>query len=275
MTFSQQYGQVLRNCMVRGAIETNVRTKTRVRIAKQAQHLNFDLGEYSKIPLPGNRTIWPHVAAAEVAWQFLGTQDPEFIMKHAPKIWGKFIEDGKLKAAYGYRWKHAFNRNQLALAIEALNKDPSNRQIFISSWDPSCDGLGEPNQPKNIPCPLGFTLNIIDGCLNMSVLVRSSDVYVGLPYDVLGYALMLDAIASSLSVSRGNLSFTLAHAHVYEPHWKHADEDLRTSWHEHITDIDFPGLSIDEILSDPDAYVQHFKSMKINNFRDPKPEVIE
>jgi len=273
--FKDIYKDILIKVYDQGVCETNKRTNTLIKVAREPIFFNIDLSN-NLLPIAGNRTIWPHIAAAEVAWQTQGTKDPEFILKYAPKLWSKFIEDGELKSAYGYRWHKNFNRDQIKLAIEALIEDPTNRQVYISNWDPSTDGLGEPNQPKNIPCPLGFTLNIIDNKLNMSVMIRSSDVYVGLPYDVLAYSLTLDLIAKTLGISKGNISFTLSHAHIYQPHFKAVEENLRGDQTEFKDiNIEFKQATYSQVQTYPDVFVKVYKEEKIENFWNPKPEVIE
>lgn len=283
--------EVYRHLMVElhnhGVVETNARTNTRIKLIRGAWAFKLDMLP-GKLPVPGNRKYFPHVAAAEVAWQLLGTKDPAFIMRHAPKVWGKFVEDGELKTAYGYRWKEHFGRDQLHLAVDELRSNPTNRQLYVSAWDPSSDGLGGP-QPKNIPCPVGFAVSRFDDDLHMSVHVRSSDAFVGLPYDVMGYALMLDAIAAEVDCRPATLAFTLAHVHLYEPHWKMNEactvgctvggtdvKGASTSW---VTGCEpnLPGWSIKRIVKDPDGYVEVVKGLTRrvgSNSWNPMPEVI-
>ncbi len=256
-----------------GVAEINKRTNSIIYISPKPLFFEIDLNN-NYLPIAGNRTIWPYIAAAELAWQLQGTKNPAFITKYAPKIWSDFIENGQIKTAYGYRWKNAFGRDQINLALKALKKDPTNRQIYISNWDPMFDGLGEPNQPKNIPCPIGFSLNIIDQQLNMSVFIRSSDIFVGLPYDILTYSLTLDLFATSLGIEKGNISFTLAHAHLYECHMKFVADNITNQNWENIN-IEFQSNTIEEVEKNPDNYVIGYKNLKINNFHNPKPEIVK
>lgn len=294
-TFSGSYKHLLRSIYRDGEIEVNARTNTAIKMLAGGTSFKIDLAE-GKLPVAGNRTYWPHIAAAEVAWQFMGTKDPTFILKHAPKLWSKFVEDGELKTAYGFRWSHAFGRDQLRMAVETLRNDPTNRQVFISAWDPRVDGLGAPDPPKNIPCPVGFTLSRTGNRVHMSVLMRSSDVYVGLPYDVMAYTLTLDAICASIGCLPGTLHFTLAHPHVYKPHWdmmranvgepwlssewneskKHGNH--QDDWAVHTCEPALPAFSIEGILQDPDGYVSHVKRLAARTVQhpwNPMPPVVE
>lgn len=289
----EAYRGLLSELLNHGVEEVNARTSTKIKMLQGAHSFKLDLLD-GRLPVPGNRRYYPHIAAAEVAWQFMGTKDPAFIVGKAPKLWSKFIEDGELKTAYGYRWRKAFGRDQLELAMAELRANPTNRQLYVSSWDPSSDGLGGP-QPKNIPCPVGFAVSRFRDDLHMTVLVRSSDVFVGLPYDVMGYALTLDAIAASVGCRPASLHFTLAHPHLYEPHWlatkaclgvemtgyeRSKDrrvEGASSSW---VTGCEpnLPGWTVEQVLRDPDGYVEIVKTLAKrvgNNSWDPMPEVIE
>lgn len=291
-SMNENYRDLLTELKNYGETEVNARTKTEITMLLGGHSFKLDMAE-NYLPVPGNRRYYPHVAAAEVAWQFMGTKDPSFILAKAPKLWSKFVEKelvdsdtnptGKhisvLKTAYGYRWRQAFGRDQLMLAIRELESNPTNRQLWIQAWDPRCDGLGGP-QPKNIPCPIGFTLSRFDGKIHMSVFVRSSDVFVGLPYDVMGYALTLDAIAATVGCEPGTLHFTLAHPHLYEPHYDDALTSLDASpWmNKYEVQPKLPGWDVGNILTDPDGYVDIVKKLCSGLHKhswDPMPPVIE
>lgn len=310
--FHEAYRGLLSELVNHGVTEVNERTKTEIKMLQGARSFKLDLSD-GRLPVAGNRRYYPHVAAAETAWQFMGTKDPTFILGKAPKLWSKFLETettrlgGRdaddddevverqvLKTAYGYRWRHAFGRDQLALAVHELKTNPTNRQLFISAWDPRSDGLGGP-QPKNIPCPVGFTVSRFGNDLHMAVFIRSSDVFVGLPYDVMGYALTADAIAATVGLRPKSLHFTLAHAHLYKPHWNATRacltanwgvdewreakefEKASTAWAKDVQP-NLPGWDIQAILDNPDGYVSIVKALASRtnqNSWDPMPDVIE
>ncbi|KFH18457.1 thymidylate synthase [Brucella abortus] len=277
-TMHEAYRGLLSELYHRGLWETNARTGVGIKMVEGGWSFKLDLSD-GRLPVAGNRRYFPRVAAAEVAWQFMGTKDPAFIVGKAPKLWEKFVEDGELKTAYGYRWREHFGRDQLALAIRELRDNPTNRQLYISAWDPAADGLGGP-QPKNIPCPVGFSLTRTEDRLHCSVFIRSSDVFVGLPYDVMGYALTLDAVAASAGLIPGTLHVTLAHPHYYDPHAQAVEDCVygeRSTWASGV-EPNLPGWSVEDILSDPDGYVTQVgrlaKRVEAPEWN-PMPEVIE
>jgi thymidylate synthase len=237
--------------------EVNERTGAVIFASPVPIHFNLDLRD-GQLPLCGIRKTFPRTAAAEVAWFLLGSKDVSFIREYAP-IWDKFVEeDGTTVAgAYGHRWREHFGRDQVAKAIKALQNNSTDRRVVVMAWDPGSDGLGVPS--KNVPCPLGFTLSIVDGRLNSAMFIRSSDVFVGLPYDVMGHALLMQAIANSIGGLKGlgTMSVTLAHPHLYDVHEQMALEALKS---EPSTDTRLlPPWSVEQIEDDPHGYVLNVK----------------
>jgi thymidylate synthase len=279
-SFREVYEPLLMRLLKSEIVETNERTGKQIRMLPHPVSFNLDLTD-RRVPVCGVRKTWAGTAAAEVAWFLMGTQDASFITKHAP-IWDKFVEtwdhvievgfDGRddvvkltgVKAAYGYRWRNHFDRDQLTCAMNALAANPSDRRIWVQAWDPSEDGLGAEGQ-ANVPCPIGFTLSIVDGRLNSALFIRSSDVFVGLPYDVMGHALLMDAILAHLRllgspVTRlGTMCVTLAHPHLYCVHEDMARESLGGQPSDDSAVM--PGWCVGQIVSAPDDYVAAVKNV--------------
>jgi thymidylate synthase len=265
VTFNAFYAMVLLAIMRGGRDEFNERTNTWVRTAYAPLSICFEMGP--TLPLIGGRRTYPKTMAAEIAWYLQGTQDVTWLRNYT-KIWDGFVEDDGVTVAnsYGYRWRKHFGRDQIALAINALADNNSTRQAVVTAWDPAVDGLG--NQAKNVPCPTHFTLNIKPGpmgtdykVLNSALFIRSSDVTVGLPYDVGGHCLLLEAIRQSIaprldpSLKLGSIHVTLADAHIYQEHLSVAEHMLLNP--EAATpQVHYPLFNVDEIVEDPDAYVK-------------------
>ena len=288
--FDEQYILLLKKIMSEGFIEFNKRTNTEIKALSQ-RTLVFTL--INHIPVVGARRILPHVAAAELAWTLSGTQNTAFIKEYS-KMWSKFEDEpGKVIPAYGYRWRHHFGRDQLQCAITALRKDRSNRQIWVTAWDASQDGLTNIGYYKNVPCPLGFMLNTIGDKLNMTVIIRSSDTVVGLPYDVMMYTLLLSALAKSIGLPTGKIFFMLNHAHIYKSHYALAERMIRSFEKYTILGapidqafvpqaIPIPEHNIQDILDEPKNYVESIKEsykLSLDNFEAKPvletPEVIQ
>jgi thymidylate synthase len=209
-----------------------------------------------KMPVPGNRKVYPKTAAVEAAWFLRGDRNTGFLKKHGCNIWDKFLDEGsedQISSAYGYRWREAFGRDQIQCAIDALIANPTDRRIFISAWDPAMDGLGTPKQ-KNVPCPTSFSLTIVDGRLNFTLFKRSTDVFVGLPYDVMGLFLVQSMLALEIGVKPGFFSVMMAHPHLYEPHWEMAAASLENPPVANCPNV--PYVSMTEASTDWDGFVE-------------------
>lgn len=277
-SFALEYVQIL-NAALHATVEMNQRTKTRIKVLPGG--VSFKLALFDgMLPTCGVRKTYPRSAAAEVAWFLQGTRDVTWLRNQCP-LWDKFVEeDGvTVKNAYGYRWRKHFGRDQINGAVKALVADSSDRQVMVCAWDPSTDGLDSP-RTKNVPCPTNFTLSMEEGTsgsyLHSSLFIRSSDLFVGLPYDVMGHAMLMQLFARTLGTALGSMHVTLAHAHLYEPHWKMAEVALR----QRVTCPRIPmdnGHTIEIATANPDRLVAHYAGLAATAewpSYNPLPEVI-
>lgn len=256
--FGLIYHDILSAVMSHGIVEKNRRTDTHIRMLPEgisfALHLNDNV-----LPTCGLRKTKPWHAAAEAAWCFMGHDHINWLRQHT-KAWDQFAEpDGRLPQAYGARWKFAFSEtndhgiqcDQVAEAVRRLENDMSDRRVWITSYHPVED-LVKTGQ-KTVPCPVGFSLSIMDGQLCSSLMIRSSDLYFGLPYDVMRHALVMAAFAATLGVGLGHMRVTLAHPHVYRPQWPNVISMLGNVVK--IPYIVMPNWKIDHIVKSPNEYV--------------------
>lgn len=286
MTFAQEYVHLLDGVLRHGFDEKNNRTGVMIK-ALECYTFHISLGD-GVLPTCGIRQTKPHIAAAELAWCLLGHNHIDWLRKHT-KVWDPFADvtdcaacdgtgvtefldsytesvqanceecgtSGKtywLEQAYGNRWRNTFGRDQLAMAIRALRHDSTDRRIWISSWDPATDGLGASGQ-KTVPCPVGFTLSILNGKLNSTFVIRSSDLYMGLPYDVMRHALLMSAVAAEIGIkSLGIMQVSIAHPHIYQPHFDIA-KSLVDGRKLVVPAMHMPKMTTKDIVDDPDGYV--------------------
>lgn len=288
--FRDQYRRLLRTLMEPGPDrfeELNQRTGHSIRALRGGTSITIDL-EDGMLPLVDCRKTFPKSAAAETAWYLLGRQETTFIDRYAKRMWDKFKEDdGTVKAAYGYRWRRHFSRDQLMDCVNALAKDPSDRRCYVSAWDPGEDGCGRQGQ-KNVPCPVGFTLSLAEGRLNSTLLIRSSDVFVGLPYDVMGHAMLMAAASASIAAASGRgvrqlgvMHVSIAHPHIYDSHYGMAWDCLQDFKYDvRVVRPIVPllGWSVGQVMEEPDGFVAAYKGLQ--DWSEwpafcPVPEVIE
>lgn len=260
--FASIYNDLLKETLDLSNTEMNARTGALIFIGNP-QAFTLDLSD-NLLPTCGYRKTYPHVAAAEVAWCLLGHNHINWLRKHT-HVWDDFAtikkplgkETRVLWEAYGHRWRHAFGVDQVSAAVGRLIRDSSDRRVWISSWDPRVD-LDLNNRAKTVPCPVGFTLSVVDKKLRSTLMIRSSDLFMGLPYDVMRHALFMSAAAVNIGVMPGLMTVMLAHPHIYETHLTRVTEMLRDD--PKSPGMQMPDWSIDRVMEQPDDYVSRMRA---------------
>lgn len=220
--FDKVYKKALAEIINSGIEEKNERTGYHVK-AVPGLTFHVDFG----FPLLTLRKIPIKIFVAEQIWYMTGSNNPDDFFSKYSKIWEEFREnDGTVAAAYGYRWRKQFGRDQITDLVNLLKKDPSSRHGVVVTWDPADDGLGTGTKKKNVPCPYTFTVNIIGGKLHMHNIIRSNDMMLGAPHDVAGFALLQYLLAAKLEVKPGVYTHSVSNAHIYENHYEQARELL-------------------------------------------------
>lgn len=226
--FDQQYKQAIWDIMNKGNEEFNERTGHKT---KALPGITFYLDE--GFPLLTLRKIPIKIFVAEQIWFLTGSNRPDEFLAKFTKIWDDFKEeDGTIAAAYGYRWRKHFGRDQIGQLISHLKEQPGSRHAVVIAWDPADDGLGYGTKKKNVPCPYTFTANIIGNKLHMHSIIRSNDMILGCPHDVAGFALLQHILAAKLGVKPGQLTHSISNAHVWDINFKAAWEILERA-HNH------------------------------------------
>jgi thymidylate synthase len=144
---------------------------------------------------------------AEWLWIALGRDDLAALARYNPKMTA-FSDDGlALAGAYGPRL-----HGQWRWALDKLRQDPDTRQAVCSIWTPA------PPDSLDIPCTLSFQYLLREGKLNCVATMRSSDAWLGLPYDVFAFAMLANGLAGELGVEPGWLQVNIGSSHLYLEH---------------------------------------------------------
>jgi thymidylate synthase len=167
---------------------------------------------YPVLTLPGRKLNYKFMAA-EALWILEGSDRVADLAPYNPAM-ARFSDDGvTLAGAYGPRFVA-----QLSYVLAKLKEDRDTRQATLTLWTPN------PTQSKDIPCTVAMDFKIRDDRLNLHVFMRSSDVWLGLPYDVFSFTMIACLVACHLNaagppVTPGTLYLTAASSHVYEAQW--------------------------------------------------------
>ena len=255
MIRTTEYLGYLKKVMFEGEEELNQRTGLKT---KRLLGTIVDLTREDGIFSP--RKVSAKVAAAEAAWMLMGTTETAWINRQT-NIWKKFEDEGNpgtISTAYGFRLRHAFNgRDQILEAIEILKEDPSTRQCLLMNWDPRVDGLMRQGRSKNVPCPFSFQLLVTGGEGFAVVYQRSADSVIGIPYDLMYYYILAQAVFNSAGYPFYGVRIMVGDAHVYENHYELAERMLGCELPNHPHYLRH-SWTVDEILERPDDFVSNF-----------------
>jgi thymidylate synthase len=220
--FDSIYQEILKNILENGIREINERTGHETATLPGIS-FNIDI-EKDGFPMLSLRKIPIKMFVAEQVWFIAGLRKPADFLREYTKIWDDFTNPGDtVTVAYGYRWRHHFGRDQLGDLVKLLEADPSSRHGVVLAWDPGSDGLGGMKR-ANVPCPFGFSVNILGGRLHLHNFVRSNDMMLGNPADVAGFALLQCILAERLGVKPGIYTHSISNAHIYDIHYEAAAE---------------------------------------------------
>lgn len=167
------------------------------------------------LPVGVGRGTVPGIGAVEACQLIAGVSTPGLVIKVGPQFKNYAEDNGLFHGAYGLR-----TQGQYEKIIERLKQDPDTRQAVITIWNPELDLL--PSK-RDYPCTILHQFRIRDGKLNMTVFMRSNDVWLGAAYDFFQFTRVQLAIASVLGIPAGIYTHHVGSLHIYEQHYEKAE----------------------------------------------------
>ncbi|MBO7608272.1 MAG: thymidylate synthase [Paludibacteraceae bacterium] len=155
----------------------------------------------------------------ELLWFLKGDTNVKYLQEHGVRIWNEWADpDGDLGHIYGYQWRSwpdydGGHIDQIAEVVRTLKEDPNSRRIIVSSWNVA--DLKRMNLP---PCHAFFQFYVADGRLSLQLYQRSADIFLGVPFNIASYALLLQMMAQVTGLKAGDFVHTLGDAHIYTNH---------------------------------------------------------
>jgi thymidylate synthase len=155
----------------------------------------------------------------ELLWFIAGDTNVKYLQDNGVRIWNEWAdEQGDLGHVYGYQWRSwpdytGGHIDQLSEVINTLKNNPDSRRIIVSSWNVA--DLPNMNLP---PCHAFFQFYVADGKLSLQLYQRSADVFLGIPFNIGSYALLLQMMAQVTGLKAGDFVHTLGDAHIYVNH---------------------------------------------------------
>jgi thymidylate synthase len=183
----------------------------------------FDLRN-GDFPLLTTKKIFFKGVKVETLWYLRGETHIKYLKEHGVKIWDEWVKeetDMEVGPIYGPQWVtwnniHGDNINQIQKLVDEIKRAPRSKGLFVTSWNPAELGF---NFVKLRPCHGIFHCNIdSDGFLNMKMYQRSADMFLGVPFNIASYALLLMMLAQVTGLKPGRMIHTYGDAHIYENH---------------------------------------------------------
>ncbi len=155
----------------------------------------------------------------ELLWFIAGDTNVKYLQENGVRIWNEWAdENGDLGHIYGYQWRSwpdykGGHIDQLKEVIETIKNNPDSRRIIVSAWNVA--DLPNMNLP---PCHAFFQFYVADGKLSLQLYQRSADAFLGVPFNIASYALLLLMVAQETGLKPGDFVHTLGDAHIYTNH---------------------------------------------------------
>jgi thymidylate synthase len=194
---------------------------------------------YNTLPMNVGRGAVPGIGAVEACQLLSGTSFPDLVIAIGPQFQNYTEDNGIFHGAYGPR-----TNGQYDIIIDRLKADPDTRQAVITIWNPQYDL--QPSK-RDYPCTILHQFRIRNNKLNMSVYMRSNDVWLGAAYDFFQFTRVQLAVASVLGIEPGTYNHHVGSLHIYEQHYESADKLKYTD--ETVSIPYFTGRSWNEIKS--------------------------
>jgi thymidylate synthase len=175
---------------------------------------------YNTLPVGVNRGTVPGIGAVEACQLLSGTSFPDLVIAVGPQFSNYAEDNGLFHGAYGLR-----TNGQYEVVIDRLKTDPDSRQAVVTIWNPQLDLQA---QKRDYPCTILHQFRIRDNKLNMSVYMRSNDVWLGAAYDFFQFTRVQLAMASVLGIEPGKYAHHVGSLHIYEQHYKSAESLIYT-----------------------------------------------
>ena len=219
----KQYQDLLRHILATGR-EKGDRTGTGT-ISTFGYQMRFDLRE--GFPLLTTKKLHLKSIIYELLWFLRGDTNVQYLQEHGVRIWNEWArEDGDLGPIYGYQWRswpdyHGGHIDQIQQIIDQLRRDPESRRMLVSAWN-----VAQLDQMALAPCHCLMQFYVAEGRLSLQLYQRSADVFLGVPFNIASYALLLMMIAQVTGLEVGDFVHTFGDVHIYRDHLEQVELQL-------------------------------------------------
>lgn len=163
----------------------------------------------------------------ELLWFLAGDTNVKYLQDNGVRIWNEWAdEDGGLGHIYGYQWRSwpdykGGHIDQIKEIIDQIKNNPDSRRLIVSAWNVA--DLPQMNLP---PCHAFFQFYVANGKLSLQLYQRSGDIFLGVPFNIASYALLLQMVAQVTGLKAGEFIHTIGDAHIYTNHLEQVNLQL-------------------------------------------------
>jgi thymidylate synthase len=222
----KQYLDLLDEVLREGTVKED-RTGTGT-VSVFGRQLRFDLDQ--GFPLLTTKQLHLKSIIYELLWFLSGDTNVRYLQEHGVRIWNEWADErGDLGHIYGYQWRSwpdydGGSIDQIATIVDDIRRTPDSRRLIVSAWNVA--DLPRMNLP---PCHLLFQFYVADGRLSLQLYQRSADLFLGVPFNIASYALLLQMTAQVTGLRPGDFILTLGDAHIYRNHLDQVRQQLSRS----------------------------------------------
>ncbi len=179
--------------------------------------MRFDLAD--GFPVITTKKLHLHSIIHELLWFLQGDTNIAYLRENKVRIWDVWAdENGDLGPVYGAQWRSWRTADgevvdQITQVVDAIRKTPDSRRLIVSAWN-----AGEIDKMALPPCHAFFQFYVADGRLSCQLYQRSADIFLGVPFNIASYALLLMMVAQVTGLEAGEFVHTLGDAHLYTNH---------------------------------------------------------
>ena len=220
----KQYLTLLREILDNG-VDKSDRTGTGTRSVFGYQ-MRFNLAD--GFPLLTTKKVHLKSIIHELLWFLKGDTNVRYLQENGVRIWNEWAdENGDLGHIYGYQWRswpdyRGGHIDQIKEVVETIKNNPDSRRIIVSAWNVA--DLDNMNLP---PCHAFFQFYVAGGRLSLQLYQRSADSFLGVPFNIASYALLLMMMAQVTGLEPGDFIHTLGDAHIYNNHFEQVNLQLQ------------------------------------------------
>ena len=202
--------------VLREGTEKHDRTGTGT-ISVFGHQMRFNLEE--GFPLITTKKLHLKSIIYELLWFLRGDTNVKYLQEHGVRIWNEWAdEQGELGPVYGHQWRswpdyQGGHIDQIAQLVKQIKHNPDSRRHIVSAWN-----VAEVNSMALPPCHTLFQFYVADGRLSLQLYQRSADIFLGVPFNIASYALLLQMMAQVTGLKAGDFVHTFGDAHIYLNH---------------------------------------------------------